>query len=246
MQELFQHERNMTSLEMRIMFYDRYAELERMLPWSLPDAARMAGLLIRWLEDLVESPPRRPGATPEENADLALFGMTALAMNLSPVADEAGPLYDSLPRPAQSAWTRLLTTHLPHLPPFTRMILYINCKKVGNREDVELRVWRESVADVLATIARGDMIVDAGRGLRRCLLLECFTILEGRLLRNKYLPPGLFDDDPSNVLPRRLALMMYQDMLAGYDPRRRTFDPHPGTSVRFREGRAGAAPCIYK
>jgi hypothetical protein len=188
---------------------------------TLADELHMAGLLIRWLEDTVESPPRRPGATPEERADDCLFACCVLAEKLKEGTSLASrlsqqPLLPSLARPAQSAWRRLMTTHLPHLPPAARALLYMALfiLEPEVQQDSTLQV---AVRDFEQFVTSGDLVLDLGRG-RRGAAGEMVTNLAfslpvgtlGRHFNGSFVGP-----------PRLLTLVFYGYLSRLFDPKHR-------------------------
>jgi hypothetical protein len=230
MNDLFRHERSTTGLDERLVFLQRFLDIERDLGWEKASAARIAGCVIRWLEDLVESPPRRPGTTPEERADDLAMGKCHFAEVLKALNHEfrrhtqGAFLYDSLPRPAQSAWGRLVITHLPHLPLPARLALYNTADSLSNNE-THRNIAAEGIFDALDVLESGKVTADAGCGIRRCVVPEILQTLRGNLLHNPKCPP-LFASEPrgSDVLLRRLTLSFYYDLIyMRYDMRRRAF-----------------------
>jgi hypothetical protein len=224
----------------------------------------MAGLLIRWLEDLVESPPpRRAGTSPEEHADALLYATCTLSYELSvlvhgspKVSENSTNIYASLPRPGaeklrgaafladalclmpggpeelQSAWNRLVTTHLPHLPPPARLALYITLAKIGAPEAQE-QIARDALVEVFGLIESGALVADVGRGLRRCLIPEIIAAISGRLLENPKCPPLFTAKYADGSLQRRLTWMVYYNLLTmAYLPQQRAFDPPRAREVR--------------
>jgi hypothetical protein len=175
----------------------------------------MAGLLIRWLEDTVESPPRRPGATPEERADDYLFGCHALAygasITLLSLPSRLGQfsVMSSLPRPAQSAWHRLLTQHLPHLPLPARIMLYMAAAKMSEEsEHVREPLLQALTRDLRPIFDSGNFILDIGGGLRRSFASAARILCT---VNGADLPSLL--RGPFCTAPRRLVLLIYQDLL---------------------------------
>jgi hypothetical protein len=107
------------------MFFFRSLLQPEALPAGREERLLILNLIIRTLEDLVESPPRL-GKTPEENRELAAYCTTDVAEILHGFLctlriDEILP---DLPRAAQSAWDRLLLDHAPELPVAARVYLY--------------------------------------------------------------------------------------------------------------------------
>jgi hypothetical protein len=131
-------------------------------------------LLIRWLEDLVVSPPLRPGATPEERADDYLLYVSSISGILCETAKSvnksgAGRYYAALTDPAKSAWGRLLTQHLPHLPLPARLFLSDTLLSTGIRDvhfDINL-FYQNSASDLEPLLVSGNFVLPVGRGMRR-------------------------------------------------------------------------------
>jgi hypothetical protein len=199
---------------------------------SRADAARMAGMLTRWLEDLVESPPRRPGnATPEELADDFLFQtylfsyyLREVTMRIVCQAEQTGgepqPLYLELPRPAQSAWDRLLTTHFPKLPLPARLqlltaVTFMNGLSGGKRVTVA------AAPELIELVRSGDLMLSIGRGMKVCHAQSIYALLKlyGAAYGGTFGP--LF---ASAAAERRLTLLTLYYMLVVYSPDKRALD----------------------
>jgi hypothetical protein len=181
----------------------------------------MAGLCIRWLEDLVESPPRRPGATattPEELADDFCTLSTHIAYEISIFSQRIKVrwgmnLYSVLPRPAQSAWDRLLTQHAPSLPLAARTSLAI--KTLNVRAGDTEKAFVCSVADeILPLFESGDLGLDFGRGRRiyhvpdlASIILSASQCKQGDHLQRLFA-----------AAPRRLTHFFYLQLLEAHAP----------------------------
>jgi hypothetical protein len=168
------------------------------------DSARFLGLLIRWLEDTVESPPRRAGATPEELADDYVYACVYVSVILTEVSMwvfsrlNAGPLYPSLPRPAQSAWSRLLTQHLSHLPLAAQILLanaslYIVKRSIHKKEAEALNTF--ATATLFPRIISGDLFLDIGCGARKCYGIYAINVVGGLAERWHLKTEALFPEE---------------------------------------------------
>jgi hypothetical protein len=219
----------MSTITQRLLFCTTFLDLEAKGKVTQSDFARMAGLLIRWVEDTVESPPRRPGATPEERADdyvhMCCMLVHTLCQNILPayirrskLSDEPRPrcpLFSSLPRPAQSAWRRLLTQHLAHLPSAARIDLAL-ARWLDGDDQHEDDLAQEALALVRHMFESGDFTVEAGRRKRfgfghliRTLVVACADGCR-----------SIFEE-ADFCKARRLCLLFYKQLLRHYDPARR-------------------------
>jgi hypothetical protein len=236
---------SLSNVSERLLFTTRYKRLCRESGTeTLADATRLAGTLIRWLEDLVESPPRRPGgaSTSEEKADDFLFFSTQMADALMMAADDASRLggntavYPSLPRPAQSAWNRLMTQHLPHLPLSVQAVLCVSTSSVWGRENVEdiLSVQSAVLAAALPRIISNDLLLPVGGGRRVWYGYRLFalTVLARHLAHGD--TSAIFAE-PFSGAPRRLSLLYFESLLCSYVPARRTFESevHSVSTVQY-------------
>jgi hypothetical protein len=215
----------------RLVFCSQYISLRKDKKFSLADELHMTALLIRWLEDTVESPPRRPGATPEERADDYLLACFVLSEALRVTADAAyshtdhKELFPLLPRPAQSAWRRLLIQHLPHLPLPARLLVHQAVLRVESA-DTFPQSAQVIFADVLPLVQSGNFMVDIGRGQRLGLGYLIFMLLTSLCLQGLTVPnpvnfvQQLFSESHPSV-PRHINLVMYRYLLDCFDFRGR-------------------------
>jgi hypothetical protein len=222
----------LTSRDQRLCFYSQYRAVARRGSETAADTVRLTGLLIRWLEDLVrELPPPPPdllGAAPSSNRDLPAGpcdDLVIFAVFLKMVAWEAyllqgsTPLLRSLPGPAQAAWTRLVTTHLPRLPLPARLNLCctVPCVMPPGASPTFFR--QMIIPELLSLMESGDMYLDCGRGARQWVGGEVINLT---CELSDYMGP-LFAEPFSHV-PRRLLLLLYTDLLLTYDSQERAFD----------------------
>jgi hypothetical protein len=210
----------------RMAFAGAYLErLSRDVPETPAEAARLAGILIRWLEDLVESPPRRSGAPrdPNDYVHVCIF-MASSLWELVVRMDQrnAGNLLPLLPRPAQAAWRRLLTQHLPHLPLPARIHVCISSvlfKPNGAEEEAREKAALLSTAAVVTPwfmASDADLMLPTCCGCRESFSHVVFRFFYLVALQEGTLQP-LFTE-PANRGPRRLALMAYNMLLSTFDP----------------------------
>jgi hypothetical protein len=193
---------------------------------TLTNELRMASMLICWLEDTVESRPRRAGATPEELADDYLHGCVHLANSLDIavgnicILKEKHALFptESLSRPALSAWRRLVTLHLPHLPLPARLYVYT----VSTFFPAETGVSERTVADLLALLQSGEFMLDIGRGVRLSMGPLIKSLVDHLVVHLVDIRP-LFSG-PFPGIPRRLALLFYTSVSDCFDPQQRNVD----------------------
>jgi hypothetical protein len=253
MDTLFQLEKKAARLGDRLFFLQCYRCLAESVrgPKARDYAARMAGLLIRWLEDLVESPPRRPGgtarATSEELADDYLSFCFCFTGNLIEIAegpaDEStdwGPLYAALSRPAQASWERVVGKLFPRLPLAAQLVL--SCKFEYIRiSKLEADAGRATVDALIPYIESKDLVFDVGGGRRQYLGTAVLVLLtRGEFARDHILRllTGRFLGGPRNLL---VATFNY--MCDGLNRATRTF-LREGYIARV-SARAAAAPLMY-
>jgi hypothetical protein len=235
--DLFRLERSASSVSDRLLFSGCYTKLvdEQHAVETAADVLRMCGHLIRWLEDLVESPPRRPGgsATPEERADDYTYVAWGFADQLRCISISGErlmgePLYPHLSRPAQSAWNRLLTQHLPHLPLSARIVLgSAICRISVSTSDDSVHAAQCATATALfPRLHTGDLMFEVGGGNR--LLLSIYVF---RRLLEACIPPMQSDAltqpffaGPFSGGPRRLALLSFDYILRANQQESRMFD----------------------
>jgi hypothetical protein len=224
---LFQFEQSISSVNTRIFFCYSFENLRSINAVTLADELRMAGLLVHWLVDVVESPPHRPGATPEENADEYLFWSCRLAEALQKTALALlrnwnhEPVVPSLPRPAQSAWRRLTTQHLPRLPRAARLLLSLGVVIMAPDDTVQ-SIFRALVPDVMAVFVSGNFMINVGRGVLHSIVASTALFF--------FAQNGFLDNDlrtlfsgPFSGLPRRLTVLLHREVLLKYEPQRRAF-----------------------
>jgi hypothetical protein len=171
-EELFRWKDKAASLSERMYFYVHYQDWSAE-PATPTDMARMAGLLICWIRDLVESPPRRPGATAEELADDYVYfayewlrGLCSLTASLVP-GPQGAFLYPLLSRPAQAAWDRLVSRLFTKLP-LSVQILFTSLMHTVKDHGAELKDKIQAAAPALIRqMQEGELTLEIGGG--RCV-----------------------------------------------------------------------------
>jgi hypothetical protein len=234
----------MLTLPERQLFVGKFnALVERA---TLADVARMAGLLMCWLEDLVKSPPPPPpppssssrgaaapaGEVKDARADEYLFHTSHCAMTLQTMAGRASDfpecivLYPFLSRPAQAAWDRLVTRHLPRLPLPARISLRHALPHVTH---LTPDVAAAAMAELVPLLETGTLAYNIGRGLTS---YRGWSLYEIMVSITRRVPENTLFDRPFAGAPRRLALLLMYDLLGNWDPRASGRDFTKGRVVR--------------
>jgi hypothetical protein len=207
-------------------------------PEAFPDATRTIGLLIRWLCDVVESPPRRPPATarrpgaaapepkptPEDRMDDYVYACFVFAYALDKVSTELHKsdtedvlpcLYPLLSPGAQSAWDRLVTRHFVALPLCARAYLAASMLNI-RVDEKENEAIRAISYELLAQIESREYTCSIGGGRRTDIGGElALTVLgyTGRYTGGDSKPLPIFSGQFPNT-SRRLALIAYNKLLS--------------------------------
>jgi hypothetical protein len=265
--QLFQLEREATDLTTRFSLIDRFnaltitsseegqgqeqgqgpgPELTPTVTLTLTDAARMAGCLIRWLLELVESrgtdkpaahtsssSSRRPPAKAGAGYDLAGFVYSETLLDLTravarPLHANPPVLFNALPGAAKTAWKRLMTPAIfPHLPLASGVLLAAAAPYIRWEEDQEQKTARVIVLALTHAMSAREPLFDLG-GRMSWLCCEGVALPAlGRDIGRETLMNSYADRSV-----KRLSLVAYNEMLKTYDPATRTFDKDDFTKVR--------------
>jgi hypothetical protein len=248
MAELFRKEKQASTFLQRVAFISQFKRIQGLngnASWVLADTAHMAGLLVRWLVDTIESPPRRVGSTPEMQADHSLFVLCVFADVLQVTlhdtlqSDEEPQLYSLFPRAAQAAWDRLVTRHFAQLPLPARIHLSQLMCTIRDEEGEDAALCALG-RDLISLLDTGSLVLDCGHGVRQCFGVH----MQNSLIlctRAGALLPTLFEGrEGFTGAPRRLALLAYSRLLSQYDGATRAF-----ATEEVREVRCLMYKCVH-
>jgi hypothetical protein len=209
-----------------------YGALHMKLGAETPDeVTRLSGYLIRSLEDLIDTPPRRPGATPQQIADDFEMIACSNAHMLQDIVQRASraqggkTLYPLLTPAAQAAWGRLLA-RFERLPLIARLLTTCIVRNV-REGPAEAQALIAIPAAVLPRLQSADLVYSYGPGLRQWRGRITFDALAVSA------STGTLFEGPFASAPRRLILLAYDKVLAGYEERTHSFELKFLLQVRY-------------